>query len=52
MNRVLLISGLLPFMAFAASAQERVALLIRNSSYRLADLSLPNPANDARTLGV
>jgi len=52
MIRVLLISGLLALLAFAASAQERVALLIGNSNYQLADLYLPNPANDAAALGT
>ena len=39
-------------MPLVASAGERVALLVGNSDYRLDQLDLPNPANDAAALGV
>jgi len=51
MIRALLLVALVALSPFAASAQERVALLIGNSKYQLDELNLPNPANDAEALG-
>ncbi len=52
MIRLVFMIGLMALTAFAAAAQERVALLIGNSNYQLSELYLPNPANDAQALGT
>ncbi len=52
MIRAVLILVVTTLFPFATWAQERVALLVGNSHYRLESLSLPNPANDAQALGA
>src|SRR5262249_3222587 len=35
-----------------ASAERRIALVVGNSNYKVADISLPNPRNDAQDMSV
>jgi len=51
MIRVLITVAFIALAPFAALAQGRVALLIGNTNYKLEELYLPNPANDASALG-
>lgn len=50
--RSILTAAALSALAFAASAEERVALVIGNSEYQQSGWHLPNPVNDAALIST